>query len=56
MSSDGKSDDQRPRSGSAKAPEDPISQQLRHVYQSVANESLPDELQALLERLKQTKR
>lgn len=33
---------------------DPLTRQLRDAYQSVANEPLPDELNALLERLKNT--
>lgn len=56
MSSDDQQHDQDAEETNQRMPDDPISQQLRQAYQSVASEPLPTELASLLERLKQAPR
>ena len=51
---DDKGTEQQSASGQqAGEPKDAITQQLRAAYQNVVNEPIPDELSALLDKLKQ---
>jgi len=51
---DDKGTEQQSASGQqASEPKDAITQQLRAAYQNVVNEPIPDELSALLDKLKQ---
>ncbi len=45
--------DRRQRPAQGRREEDSISRNLKRVYDNVANEPLPDALQALLDKLRQ---